>query len=255
MNDAHQLPKDGPDFTVYVTSRYAPRHFKGRMTTKLLLSVCVAFACIAYVRCQGPKGTQFGVASQSQYAVLRTYNVNVGSVLAAVFGALIAQDQVESDTNTLNKETVATSTLANGANGCPANWHLFNGFCYVVTADPLNWMATRDQCLTMGAYLADIVDQAEMNHLRDTVLQPENERPTYIGLNDHIEEGNLFNDIVNEEPRFLNFLDGTTGDFFGPGPGDCGVVRGDFFTLIPCVQLFKGLCKRRQNSVLTYTGL
>ncbi|XP_060071062.1 CD209 antigen-like [Ylistrum balloti] len=217
------------------------------MATRLLLLCCIGFIFIACVDGQPPLG------SQSQYAVLRTYAVDLVSPLAAATGALFAQHQIETDDKTFKPETVPTSTLPNGENGCPTGWHLYNGFCYVVTSNQRNWLRTRENCMNMGGYLADFVDQAEFNNIRDNVLQPFPGRLVYFGLNDHIEEGNFINDIVNEEPRFLNFVAGPLA--FGPGPGDCAVVGGNAITTIPCVRSNFGLCKRRQNSVLTYTGL
>ncbi|XP_033737572.1 uncharacterized protein LOC117325465 [Pecten maximus] len=212
------------------------------MATKLLLLACIWIGCVTLV-----KG-QIGAPTAGPF------NFDITTAFASVIGALVAQNQIDTDINTLQSPPTRTSTLANEANGCPANWHLYNGFCYVVTPSPRNYLTTRNTCLTMGGYLANFEDEAEFNNLRDTVLQSRNAIPTFVGFNDHIQEGNFVNDIVNDTPNYLPFIDGD-GNVFGPGPGDCGVARGNFVTTFPCVQSASGLCKRRQNSVLTYSGL
>ncbi|XP_069128460.1 killer cell lectin-like receptor subfamily F member 2 [Argopecten irradians] len=221
---------------------------------RLLSFVWIGLLCAALVAGQGPGlPGRYMLGAQSQYALVRRYAIDITSGFAALLGAVIAQEHVEEDAKTVKSTAVATSTLANGPNGCPANWHLFNGFCYALTGSIQTYLRTREACLQMGGYLADYENQAELVNIRDNVLQNEAGVFTYIGLNDHIEEANYLNDIVNTMPQFLPFPSGPSA--FGPGVGDCGVVRVNFVTTVPCIRQLKGLCKRKQNSVLTYSGL
>ncbi|XP_033730969.1 uncharacterized protein LOC117320489, partial [Pecten maximus] len=91
------------------------------MATKLLLLACIWIGCVTLV-----KG-QIGAPTAGPF------NFDITTAFASVIGALVAQNQIDTDINTLQSPPTRTSTLANEANGCPANWHLYNGFCYVVT--------------------------------------------------------------------------------------------------------------------------
>ena len=43
---------------------------------------------------------------------------------------------------------------------CSDGWESFNGGCYYFPHDPLNWTASRNQCMSVGGHLV-IIDRKE----------------------------------------------------------------------------------------------
>mmetsp|Transcript_65985 Transcript_65985/g.116837 ORF Transcript_65985/g.116837 Transcript_65985/m.116837 type:complete len:324 (-) Transcript_65985:94-1065(-) len=68
------------------------------------------------------------------------------------------------------------TTLAGAA--CPAEWFLFEGFCYSAFEGPANWDEAKDACEAKGAQLASIHSQAENDHC---IFACGNTRPFHQG--------------------------------------------------------------------------
>jgi len=53
------------------------------------------------------------------------------------------------------------SPLLDGS--CPAGWHYYNGNCFYTSTDEVDQPTARSLCQAMGADLASISNQAEMD--------------------------------------------------------------------------------------------
>ena len=54
--------------------------------------------------------------------------------------------------------------------GCPTGWHYYNGYCYYTSPTPTDRAdlhKARGICHAMGAELVSIIDQAEMDFVKN----------------------------------------------------------------------------------------
>ncbi|XP_058873465.1 killer cell lectin-like receptor subfamily E member 1 [Acipenser ruthenus] len=57
----------------------------------------------------------------------------------------------------------------------PKNWELFNGKCYFISTESMNWISSRDNCKSMGADLVIIESQTEQMFLLKKVMATGND--------------------------------------------------------------------------------
>ncbi|KAF6339096.1 C-type lectin domain family 4 member E [Rhinolophus ferrumequinum] len=79
-----------------------------------------------------------------------------------------------------------TRCIGSVKNCCPLNWVHFQSSCYFFSTDTMTWAASLKNCADMGAHLVVINTQEEQEFLYHSKPR---QREFYIGLTDHIAEG------------------------------------------------------------------
>uniref|UniRef100_H3A069 C-type lectin domain-containing protein n=1 Tax=Latimeria chalumnae TaxID=7897 RepID=H3A069_LATCH len=87
----------------------------------------------------------------------------------------------------LNQMCKRTDESGSGSNWkcCPRDWLMFGGSCYFFSSDAMNWMASEDNCSSLGAHLIVITSREEQEEL----IQQHVRVPYWIGLTDQGSEG------------------------------------------------------------------
>lgn len=112
----------------------------------------------------------------------------------------------------LTKEATTLKTKLN-AKKCAVGWQYFDGSCYYLSTDEMNWTESRDACVNMGGHLVIIKSTEEMNFLTD------------VGQNDTAWETRFWMGLIQEEQEgrwywLDNETLSNTTFWFGNNPND-----------------------------------
>ncbi|XP_039608882.1 CD209 antigen-like protein E [Polypterus senegalus] len=103
-------------------------------------------------------------------------------------------EQLNDRATALDKSCLLRDTSAQGQTCplCPESWLLFNSKCYFFSTNKMNWISSRDNCISFGGHLVIIEGMEKQNFLKALVeIKEDADKSYWIGLTDVVKEGHF----------------------------------------------------------------